>query len=84
MKIENFNLIERRGKSVLDFEYIAEVDVTTGFIFKKTEKKKIYKEHGGYWCFVDTGMYTPDLLAERAERAFKAQHGSLCEVDIIK
>lgn len=84
MKIENFNLIERRGKKLFDFEYIAEVDVTTGFIFKKTERKKIYRDYAGLWCFVDTGIYVPEFLVERAERAFVAQHGQLSEVDIIK
>lgn len=84
MKIENFNLIERRGKKLFDFEYIAEVDVTTGLIFKKTERKKIYRDYSGCWCFVDTGVYAPELLVERAERAFIAQYDSLSEVDIIK
>lgn len=84
MKIENFNLIERRDKSVSSFKYIAEVDVTTGFIFKRTERKKICKGFGGYWFFADTGKHTPGFLAEEAERAFEAKHGPLSEVDIIK
>lgn len=84
MKIDNFVLIERRGDSILDFEYLAEVDVTTGFIFKKTERKEIYKKHGCHWCFSESGKYTPDFLAERAQRAFEAKHGCITRAYVLQ
>jgi hypothetical protein len=76
MKLSNFKLTETKGKSVLDFQYFATVDVTTGFIFwKKTRTRTIRRESGGLWHFADTGKFTPGFEAETLARAWTAQTG---------
>lgn len=76
MELSNFVLTQKKGKSVLDWEFFAEVDVTTGALWwKKTERKKIRKEYGGDWHFTDTGKFTPGFQAEELARAWKAKTG---------
>lgn len=50
----------------------ASVDVTTGFIFKKTVRRQICKEPGLFWFFADTGEYTPCFQAENLASAYMA------------
>jgi hypothetical protein len=74
MKLSNFNMVKITGRSPLDRTYFAEVDVTTGFLWwKKTERLMITKEYAGYWHFVDTGKFCPDLQAEYLERSWTAK-----------
>lgn len=73
MILKNFQPIGTRGRSVLDREDLAEVDVETGFLFwKKTTRRAIRRYSAGYWHFVDTGEFTPGHQAERLERAYEA------------
>ena len=83
IKLSNFKLLETRGKSILDRQYIAEVLVTTtsGMLFWKkvtAEYHKIRREYIGFWHFVDTGEYTPGDQAENLARAWKAKTGQEC------
>ena len=76
MKLSNFKLIKTKGKSPLDWEYFAEVDVETGVLWwKKTDKRVIRREFMGMWHFVDSGEFTPGFQAETLARAWKAQTG---------
>ena len=78
MKLSNFKMIKTIGTSALNYEYFAEVDVTTGFLcFKKTNKRKIHKSFLGYWHFIDTGEFTPNYQAETLERSYNAKIGEL-------
>lgn len=73
MKITNFRLKERTGNSALNWKFKALVTVRTGLFFKKMEDKEIYKEYGGYWCFVDTGKFTPGHSVEELQRKYEAE-----------
>lgn len=80
MKLSNFELVETKGKSPLDWEYFAEVDVTTriGILWWKkehAERRKIRREYCGIWHFVDNGEFTPDFQAENLARAWRAKTG---------
>ena len=78
MKLTNFKLVETRGRSALNWEYFAEVDVETRpfpFLKKRVETRKIRKEYVGAWHFVDTGVFTPEYQAENLARAWTAQTG---------
>ncbi|MFA6125507.1 hypothetical protein [Sphingomonas sp.] len=76
MRITNFRLIETRGKSALDTEYIAEVDVQEGAMFwKKQRTRKVRREYAGLWHFVDSGEFTPLFIVETLARAWTAQTG---------
>lgn len=76
MKLSNFVLKNTKGTNPLDWEFFAEVDVTSGFLWwKKTERRDIYREYGSMWIFADTGEYTPLLQAETLARAWKARTG---------
>lgn len=37
MKISNFELVKVSGSSVLDWKFDATIDVTSGFLFNKTQ-----------------------------------------------
>jgi hypothetical protein len=74
MKITEFVLTETKGSSTFDLVYFAEVLVSTGFLWwKRAERRKIAREFGGYWYFVDTGEFTPGFQVETLARAYKAQ-----------
>lgn len=79
MKIDNFVLIEVIGSSVINLRFRAEVDVTTGFLFKKKVRKEVYKQYGGSWYFSDTGKFTPAFKVEELQRAYEAKHGKPIE-----
>jgi hypothetical protein len=73
MKLSEFVLTHTKG-GPLNREYFAEVSVTTGFLWwKRTERRKIYRECIGFWRFLDSGEFTPVLQAERLERAYRAR-----------
>lgn len=75
MKLSNFQLLETKG-APLCREFLAEVDVTTGFWFwQKTQRVKIFREFAGSWYFVDSGKFTPEFQAEELARAWKAKTG---------
>ena len=76
MILSNFSLTRTKGSSPLNWEYFAEVDVTTGlFWWKKVKRRKIRREFAKFWHFVDTGEFTPLGQVESLERAFEAQQG---------
>jgi hypothetical protein len=78
MKLSEFVLTHTNGKSPLDWEYFADVSVTTGALWwKRTERRKIWREYAGSWHFVDTGEFTPGFQAENLARAYAARE-SLC------
>jgi hypothetical protein len=51
--------------------YYATVDVTTGFLFKKTVERKVFKTIG-HWKFLDTGKYCPGTQVEDLDASEKA------------
>lgn len=76
MKLSNFKLLEVQGVTRMDRKYVAEVNVTTGYLWwKKTEPRKIVKKFAGSWFFADTGKFTPGFDAEELERAWNATPG---------
>lgn len=79
MKLSNFVLEETIGSCLSDRAYLASVDVETGFFFwKKKTKRKIRREYGSYWYFVDSGEFVPGFQAENLARAWTAQTGEQC------
>lgn len=85
MSYSNFKLIEKTGRGVYS-RYTATIDVTTGFwIFKQVKTRKIHREVGGNWFFIDTGRFTLGYEVEALERAFKATQGKdldECELSV--
>ena len=78
MKLSNFVLLKVTGAHCVDRRYFAEVDVTTGhLLWRKTERKAIWRPSGMRWRFVDTGLLTPDNQAENLERVWDAKHGGM-------
>lgn len=76
MKLSNFILKSTKGTSHTNYMYVAEVDVTRGFLFwKKTERKEIFRHYAEHWAFVDSGKFTPGLQAENLARAYTAKTG---------
>jgi hypothetical protein len=78
MELSNFKLTRTKGKSEIDWEFFADVDVTTGSLWwKKTVRREIRRVYGGAgsWHFVDTGEFTPGFQAEALARAWSAQTG---------
>lgn len=74
MKITEFVLTKTKGKSALDWEYFADVSVTTGMLWwKKTERRKVCRKYANFWYFVDNGEYTPGIQVERLARAYEAK-----------
>lgn len=81
MKFSNFRLTERTGKNALDWNFKAIVTITTGFwLFKKQKDVEIYKKFAGYWCFTETGRFTPLNYAEQAQRKFEADR--MCKIEV--
>lgn len=73
MRLSEFVLTHTKGSTVLDLEYFADVTVTTGALWwKRIERRKIRRQYPQYWCFVDTGKYTPGTQAEELERSYRA------------
>ena len=80
MKLSNFEHTKTKGKNALDWEYFAEVDVTTetGFLWWKkseTTRREIRREYGGLWHFTSDGKFTPGVQAENLARSWKARTG---------
>ncbi|MDA8128725.1 MAG: hypothetical protein M0Z73_08540 [Betaproteobacteria bacterium] len=76
MKLSNFVLTRTKGKTPLDLEYFAEVDVETGALFwKKTTRREIRREFAGQWHFTDSGEFTTGYQANVLARAWKAKTG---------
>lgn len=74
MRFSNFVLTQKKGKNALDWEFFAEVDVTTGaFWWKKTNRKKIRRTYTSSWYFVETGEFTPGYEVESLARAWMSQ-----------
>lgn len=68
MKLSNFKLLAPNLATV-------EVTTTVGMLWWKkthTEVKRLYKK-SRYWCFVDTGEFTPGYEAEFLETVAMAQ-----------
>ena len=79
MKITNFKLISKLGTTVLNFRFIATVDVTTGVFFKTITTKEIQRDYGGCWYFTNSGRFTPDYQVEDLVRVFEAKHNQKLE-----
>lgn len=83
MKISNFRLIERSGKSALDWRFKATIDTVTGFFRKHSSTREIQKEYGGFWYFADTGEFVPGSMVEALVRSYEAKQDKelkYCEV----
>jgi len=76
MKFSNFNLVETKGSTTLDKEFIATVDVETGFFWwKKTKNVRIRRKFAGFWFFEDSGIHTPWVDVDALARAYSAKTG---------
>ena len=73
-KVANFKrlptVVKREG-FMEEKTYYATVDVTTGFVFKKTVERKVFKTLG-HWKFLDTGKYCPGTKVEDLDASEKA------------
>lgn len=79
MKFSNFELLETKGTSPLDWRFFAEVDVETGFLFwKKKQREKIAREYAGYWFFMDSGKSTPGFQVEVLAKVWRVRTGQEC------
>lgn len=53
---------------------LAEVTVTTtGFLYRKVERRKVFRGLGEHWKFVDTGECCPDYQCDILESAHRGQ-----------
>ena len=81
MKLSNFVLTPTK-----DYEFFAEVSVTTGALWwKRTERHKIRNPGSGSWHFVDTGEKLheiPNFTVKQLFRAYLAQK-SLSEAKAV-
>ena len=73
MEISDFVLIKTVGNG-LNCVYLAEVTVTTGWLFwRKSSRRQIFRELGDCWAFVDTGENCPGFQCSQFERAWRAK-----------
>ena len=75
MKISNFKMVKVEGKNSLDYRFTASVTVKE--FLRKPRDVLINKEYGGFWFFVESGEFTPELLVERLVRSYIATNGEL-------
>lgn len=75
MRFNNFQLTHVSGKSASDWKFKATVDVTTGFIFKKTLRREISKDYGSNWYFIDNGKFCPGFEVDELARAYAGRRG---------
>lgn len=81
MKItfSDFVMLKEKGESRLsDTMYFAEVTVTkeTGMLWWKKkiiERRKIARQHGSLWYFIDNGKFCPGFFVDELERGYKAK-----------
>jgi len=79
MKITNFELTKTTGNSYLNYIYHALVDVETGMLWwKKTNRLEVQKPYAGFWIFVETGKFTPNVEVETLARSWTAKTGEAC------
>lgn len=73
MEISDFKLLGTVGRG-LDLNYLAEVTVTTGWLFwRRSSRRQIFRELGNHWVFADTGEFCPGLQCSQLERAWRAK-----------
>ena len=75
MKLSNFELTKVHGNNILEYIFIALVDVETGIFFKKVKRRKIFRKCMGSWRFSDNGRCTPLGVVGELEMAFEAEKG---------
>ena len=77
MKVENFEPtgVDRRKIREIGTEVTvyATVDVTTGFIFKKTRKVEVYRLDS-HWRYLETGDFTDGRLVENLASSYEARN----------
>ena len=74
MRLSEFVLTRTLGDGPLNWQYVAEVSVTTGWLWwRTTTRRTILRRLADYWHFVDTGQFCPGFQAEELERSYKAQ-----------
>jgi len=72
--LSEFVMVQTKGRSAADWEFLAEVTDTTGFLWwRKSRRRLISRKYGSSWFFVDTGKFTPDFQAEELERAWNVR-----------
>ena len=58
MRFSDYTFIKAIINDDLEYEYFAEVDVTTGILWwKKTKRRMVHSFPGRKWHFVDNGEY---------------------------
>lgn len=73
MILSNFTPIGSIFKDSTEI-YLAEVNVTTKILlWRRTEVRRIFKESGSFWRFVDTGEWCPGSQCELFESAHKGK-----------
>ena len=78
MTLSFFVLTNTIGDTFFNLMYFAEVSVTTetGRLWwkkKVVERRKIAKEFGGSWFFIDNGERCPYEQVDNLERAYRAR-----------
>jgi hypothetical protein len=71
-RFSNFKRLDSVKSSSYNTTEFAEIDHHTGFIFRKTKTRKIFKEHT-FWKFLDTGKFTSGFKVDDLDAAEKAQ-----------
>jgi hypothetical protein len=72
VRISNFRNLKTLGSGPINWEFFADVDVTTGFFRKQTTVRRVYRKYADYWLFTDTGKLCPGLVVEELEKAYVA------------
>ena len=76
MKFSNFELTKTEGSGPTNWRFFAYVDVTTsGFFWKKTERRSIARFYVGLWLFMDSGEYTPGFEVDRLAKVWTLKTG---------
>jgi hypothetical protein len=74
MKISNYHFEGSTNDSLIEKQFFASIDVTTGFLWwKKTSRRSVSRTFAGYYFFIDDGTPTPRFVVEKLEKAYFAR-----------
>lgn len=74
MKVISVKHIRTEGTGPLDWRFFVEVEIESGFLFKKTHKRQYGRPYVGFWRDLETGEYAKDSICN-AIKAFALREG---------
>lgn len=74
VKLSNFRDVKRTGNTAFNRIIHAKVDVTTGFIFKKTKTVEVFSDSDGLlWRYLEGGNFTEGNAVNHMWMAYVAK-----------